>query len=110
MSLVIENPKIEALAQQLANQENKTIEQIIAQALENHALLYEQTPRPIHSDSDIELLKSLKLRKKKKRTEEERQAMLAEMNLIAKECAALPDLTDLSADEILGYDENGLPK
>jgi antitoxin VapB len=28
---------------------------------------------------------------------------------IARRCAALPVLDDRSADEILGYDENGLP-
>jgi antitoxin VapB len=28
---------------------------------------------------------------------------------IGRRCAALPDLDNRSADEVLGYDENGLP-
>ncbi len=28
---------------------------------------------------------------------------------IAKRCAALPELDDRTGDEMLGYDENGLP-
>ena len=31
------------------------------------------------------------------------------LNEIALRCAALPDDDDREADEILGYDENGLP-
>lgn len=31
------------------------------------------------------------------------------LNEIALRCAALPDLDDRTADEIIGYDEHGLP-
>ncbi|MFZ3237339.1 MAG: type II toxin-antitoxin system VapB family antitoxin [Stellaceae bacterium] len=34
--------------------------------------------------------------------------LAAELDALAKECAALPDLDTRSADEIIGYDENGL--
>ncbi len=35
--------------------------------------------------------------------------LAAEILEIGKRCAALPDLDTRSADEILGYDEHGLP-
>lgn len=35
--------------------------------------------------------------------------LVAELIAISQRCAALPTLDDRSADEILGYDENGLP-
>ena len=36
------------------------------------------------------------------------KGLVEELNEIAKHCAALPDLDTRSADEIIGYDENGL--
>jgi antitoxin VapB len=38
------------------------------------------------------------------------RSLAAEILEIAKRCAALPDLDVRSADEILGYDEHGLPR
>ena len=35
--------------------------------------------------------------------------LAAELNEIAVRCANLPDVSQLSADEILGYDEHGIP-
>ena len=35
--------------------------------------------------------------------------MKSDIIAIAKRCSSLPDLDERSADEILGYDENGLP-
>jgi len=35
--------------------------------------------------------------------------LVAQLAAIAERCAALPDLDHRSADEILGYDEHGLP-
>lgn len=37
------------------------------------------------------------------------KASLEELDAIARRCAALPRLSDASEDEILGYDENGIP-
>jgi len=36
-------------------------------------------------------------------------SLAEEITEIGKRCAALPDLDTRSADEILGYDEHGLP-
>jgi antitoxin VapB len=40
---------------------------------------------------------------------EKKKATLDEIMAIARHCAALPILDHRSADEILGYDDNGLP-
>ncbi len=37
-------------------------------------------------------------------------SLLADLHAIAVRCAALPVLDDRSEDEILGYDENGVPE
>jgi len=37
-------------------------------------------------------------------------SLAAEILEIGRRCASLPDLDTRSADEILGYDENGLPR
>jgi antitoxin VapB len=38
------------------------------------------------------------------------RSLAAEILEIGRRCASLPDLDTRSADEILGYDENGLPR
>ena len=38
------------------------------------------------------------------------RSLTAEILEIGKRCASLPDLDTRSADEILGYDEHGLPR
>ena len=43
------------------------------------------------------------------RRDHQGQSLAAELEAIAEHCANLPVLDDRSADEILGYDERGLP-
>ncbi len=43
------------------------------------------------------------------RREHAERSLAAELLEIGKRCASLPDLDRRSADEILGYDEHGLP-
>ncbi|EKV27671.1 hypothetical protein C882_1266 [Caenispirillum salinarum AK4] len=38
------------------------------------------------------------------------EALVADIMKIAHECAALPDHDTRSPDEVLGYDEHGLPQ
>jgi antitoxin VapB len=38
-----------------------------------------------------------------------RRSLADELNEIALRCARLPDVSQLSDDEILGYDESGVP-
>jgi antitoxin VapB len=44
------------------------------------------------------------------RVEDRKKARLRRMRAIADRAVSLPILDDRSADEILGYDEHGLPK
>jgi antitoxin VapB len=37
------------------------------------------------------------------------RGLATEIMAIGKRCAALPDIEPRTAEEILGYDENGLP-
>jgi antitoxin VapB len=39
-----------------------------------------------------------------------RRLLSEELREIGERCAALPTLDDRTEDEILGYDENGLPR
>ena len=44
------------------------------------------------------------------RRERRRGSLAAEILEIGRRCASLPDMDARSADEILGYDEHGLPR
>jgi antitoxin VapB len=83
MALYIKDPKADRLARQLAKRNGETITSAVIRALEA------QTARVNKRPVDEDLVKKL--------------------NQIAMECAALPDLDTRTPDEILGYDENGLP-
>jgi len=56
----------------------------------------------------IVLLETI-LRKPVNPTEPTPQERLSAMMEISRHCAALPELDPRSANEIVGYDENGLP-
>jgi antitoxin VapB len=43
------------------------------------------------------------------RKREEKQALIADLMAIAHHCASLPVLDTRTEDEIMGWDENGLP-
>lgn len=81
----IDHPKIIQLAKKLTTYTGETVTQAIINAL-NERLLQEQTKYEMVS-----------------------HPMREEILRIGKECAALPVLDNRTADEILGYDENGLP-
>lgn len=46
---------------------------------------------------------------REKRKQEDTKLLVADLMAIADHCAALPVLDTRSEDEILGYDENGIP-
>ncbi|MFZ3110734.1 MAG: type II toxin-antitoxin system VapB family antitoxin [Rectinemataceae bacterium] len=79
MALSIRNPEVERLARDLARRSGATMTEVIVDALEAKL-----------SELEIKAIP--------------RRAALAD---IAAECAALPDLDSRSAEEILGYGENG---
>jgi antitoxin VapB len=54
--------------------------------------------------------RALRERLARLRSERRRTRLADELDAIAKHCASLPVLDDRSADEIIGYDENGVPR
>jgi antitoxin VapB len=83
MALNIRNPEAEHLATELARQAGETKTEAV--------------------------IKALRDRLARVRRERSRRNLADELEEIAKHCASLPVLDARPADEILGYDENGLP-
>ncbi len=83
MALNIRNPETERLAAELAKLTGETKTEAVTQAIR----------------SRIERI----------RRERTGVSLADRLNEIARRCAALPVLDPRSADEILGYDEHGLP-
>ncbi len=85
MGLSIRNTEVADLARQVAAQNRVTITEAIRMALANEV--------------------KRGMEKREADVAAKREAILAAIRKTAK----LPRLTDMSDDEILGYDENGLP-
>ena len=83
MALSIRNKQVEALARNLAYERGESITEAIREALESRLLQLGQTPR-LARDLD---------------------AIEAGIRRIA----SLPTLSNGTADEIIGYDQDGLP-
>ena len=83
MALNIRNKECELLAARLARLTGETKTEAITRALIERLVREERKRR------DVDLVERL--------------------TAIAKHCASLPVFDDRSPDEILGYDENGLP-
>lgn len=83
MALNIRNPEAERLAAELARQTGETKTEAVAQALRE--------------------------RLARIRRDQIRCSLADELEAIARQCAGLPVLDQRRADEILGYDERGLP-
>ena len=84
MALSIQNSKAEKLAREVAAQSGETITQAITRALEER--LERMRGRRTISDTAAEILK------------------------ISKRCSQLPDRDVRMPEEILGYDEMGVPR
>jgi len=84
MPLNIKNEEADRLARELAQKTGETITEAVIKALQDR-LLREQGRR-LEPDLAEELLE------------------------IGRRCAALPVLDPRSADEIIGYDEHGVPR
>ena len=83
MALNIKNPRADELVVELVKLTGETKTQVVIGALQE--------------------------RLNRVRTKAFQQNRIEALHKIARECAALPVLDDRSADELLGYDENGLP-
>jgi len=84
MALNIRNPETEKLAEALARETGETKTEAVTKALRD--------------------------RLNRLRRERSGRLLADELEEIARHCAELPVLDDRSADEILGYDERGLPR
>ena len=84
MALSLKDPDVDRLAREVAARTGETLTTAVAVALK-------------------ERLARLKGRRR-------RRPLREELREIARRCAALPTLDDRSADEIVGYDERGLPR
>ena len=85
MALSIKDAKADRLARELAHATGETITQAVTTAVE-------------------ERLTHVRARRKQARR------LADELDEIAKRCAALPVHDPRTPDEILGYDEHGLPR
>lgn len=84
MALSIKHPEAEKLARVLANKTGESITETIIRALRER--LIREEGRSMTAQLKDELFE------------------------ISKRCASLPDLDKRSPDEILGYDQHGLPE
>ena len=84
MAINIRNPEAERLAAELARQTGETKTQAV--------------------------IKALRDRLARVRRERSRRRLADALEAIAELCANLPVLDGRTADEILGYDEHGLPR
>ena len=84
MALNIRNPETERLAAQLAKQTGETKTEAVTKALRE--------------------------RLAKVRRERSKRRLADELEQIARHCASLPVLDPRPADQILGYDDRGLPR
>jgi antitoxin VapB len=84
MALSIRNPRAEKLARQIAGESGENLTEVIIRALEER--LERMQGRRTTPDMAKEILK------------------------ISQRCRMLPDVDPRKADEILDYDEHGLPR
>lgn len=85
MTLSIKDPEADRLARELAKMTGTTITEAVIEAMREK--------------------QQLELARQKRR----KQARLEKGMMIARHAASLPVLDTRTEDEILGYDENGLP-
>lgn len=83
MALSIKHPEVEKLARTLANKMGENITEAVLKALRERLLREEARLQPLQ--------------------------LKDELLTISKRCASLPDLDYRSPEEILGYDQHGLP-
>jgi antitoxin VapB len=84
MALSIKAPEADRLARQLAATTGETITVAVIVAMRERL-------------------------ERQRRKQDDRQTLIAELMAIADHCASLPVLDTRSEDEIMGWDENGLP-
>jgi antitoxin VapB len=84
MALSIKSPEADRLARDLAQTTGESITEAVIVAMRERLV-------------------------REERKRESKEAVLAEVQAIIDHCSSLPILDTRSEDEILGYDENGIP-
>jgi antitoxin VapB len=84
MALSIKSPEVERKVRKLAATTGESITAVISMAVDEQL-------------------------KREERKLESKQFLIDDLMAIADHCASLPVLDDRSEDEIMGWDENGLP-
>lgn len=105
MALTIDNPKVEELARELAIQTGESVEEAVATAIR---IAYHKAHGKfggIVTDPVVEAIRERMLREPRP----DRESAHAAIREIQDYLTTLPVLDSRSADEILGYDESGLP-
>jgi antitoxin VapB len=86
MALSIRNPRVEELARRIAMEQGESVTEAILKALEARADSLSGEAGISRLSRDLERIRAA-----------------------GERCAAMPERDGRSADEILGYDERGLP-
>ena len=84
MALSVKDPEADRLAREVSRRTGETLTEAIVVALRERLARLRGTPK--------------------------RRPLREELRDIAKRCAALPTLDERTDDEILGYDDRGLPR
>ncbi len=109
MALTIEHPAVEELARELAKRTGESVEDAIAAAirekLERSQTIPEKLPDGTVRDPMVEAIRERLLREPRPDPASARAAVREIQERLAK----LPVLDDRTLEEILGYDEFGLP-
>lgn len=85
MALQVDDPEAERLANELADLTGETVQQAVITALRE------------------------RLEREKRRGQPVQSSLAERLVQIGRECAVLPVLDGRTPDEMLGYDESGLP-
>lgn len=83
MTISIRNPEAEQLARELAASSNQTLTEVVLEALRGY--------------------------RQQQNEQQQRPDLAKRLLAIGAHCAHLPDRDTRSADDIMGYDEHGLP-
>ena len=107
MALNIKNPHAEELAKKLVQLTGETKTQAVIRALQERL---DRIQRETSPKSRIEALRKIAREFAALPVLENNKSSLVDDILeIGRQCDMLPELDDRTADEILGYDEDGLP-
>ncbi len=108
MAVTIDNPEVEQLARELAKRTGESVDEAVAAAIRERMEREEASAKPVDlivHDPVFEAIRQRALREPRPDPESVHLAIREIQERLAK----LPVLDPRSPDELLGYDEFGLP-